>query len=166
MNVPIGLGTGGLFAAMGLGVQASCDPALNAQAAAFYSFARTFGQSIGVAVSGVIFQNSFRNKLLAIPAFANLADQYSHDATAVVEMIKQMPASASRSQLVQAYSDSLRSIWISMIAFSAFCLLLSLTIKSYSLEQDHVTNQALVQDVRPNSESGSDVEAGHKTEKS
>ncbi|KAF0320167.1 major facilitator superfamily transporter [Colletotrichum asianum] len=144
LNIPIGLGTGMLFPAMALSIQAACEPALNGQAAAFYSFLRTFGQSLGVAVSGVIFQNAFREKLAAVPALAHLADEYSRDATIVVEIIKQMPRDNVRAELVEAYCDALRAIWISLIGFSGFCMVLSLTIKRYSLDQEHVTEQGLV----------------------
>uniref|UniRef100_L2G8B6 MFS multidrug transporter n=1 Tax=Colletotrichum fructicola (strain Nara gc5) TaxID=1213859 RepID=L2G8B6_COLFN len=144
LNIPIGLGTGMLFPAMALSIQAACEPALNGQAAAFYSFLRTFGQSLGVAVSGVIFQNAFREKLAAVPDLAHLADEYSRDATTVVEIIKQMPRNTVRAELVEAYCDALRAIWISLIAFSGFCMVLSLTIKRYSLDQEHVTEQGLV----------------------
>jgi hypothetical protein len=64
-----------LFPAMGLGIQAASEPRLNAEAAAFFSFARAFGQAIGVAMSGVIFQNVFKQKLLAIPEWADKASE-------------------------------------------------------------------------------------------
>ncbi|KAL0935207.1 major facilitator superfamily transporter [Colletotrichum truncatum] len=144
LNIPIGLGTGMLFPAMALSIQAACEPALNGQAVAFYSFLRTFGQSIGVAVSGVIFQNAFRERLADIPSLAHLADEYSRDATIVVEIIKYMPMSSTRIELVEAYCDALRAVWITLIAFSAFCMLVSATVKRYSLEQEHVTEQRLV----------------------
>ncbi|CAK7272979.1 hypothetical protein SEPCBS119000_005409 [Sporothrix epigloea] len=150
LNVPVGLGTGMLFPAMGLSVQAACEPELNAQASAFFSFLRTLGQSIGVAISGVIFQNSFRQRLAALPAFKDVSEQYSRDATAVVSIIESMAPSPEKVQLVKAYSDSLRVIYISLVAFSGFCFLLSLCIRGYSLNQEHVTNQALIdQDAEP-----------------
>jgi MFS family permease len=163
LNIPIGLGTGMLFPAMGLSIQAACEPKLVAQAAAFFSFLRTFGQSIGVAISGVIFQNVFKNKLMNIPAFVDVASQYSRDATIVVGVIKQMPAGEAKDQLVAAYNDSLRIIWVSMIAFAGFCLILSATVKEYSLQQEHVTNQALVQNEKRSSQT--DMESGQDTEK-
>lgn len=144
LNVPVGLGTGMLFPAMGLSIQAACEPELNAQASAFFSFLRTLGQSIGVAISGVIFQNSFRQRLAALPAFANVAEQYSRDATTVVSVIEAMAPGPEKVELVKAYSDSLRVIYISLVAFSGFCFVLSLAIRGYSLNQEHVTNQALI----------------------
>ncbi|KAL2883041.1 hypothetical protein SGCOL_001732 [Colletotrichum sp. CLE4] len=167
LNIPIGIGTGMLFPAMALSIQAACEPALNGQAAAFYSFLRTFGQSVGVAVSGVIFQNAFRNRLLDIPSLADVAEEYSRDATIVVEVIKRMPKSdPTRTELVEAYCDALRAIWISLIAFAGFCVLISVTVKKYSLDQEHVTQQGLVTSDDTSKEDeesqGGDLERGQK----
>jgi hypothetical protein len=156
LNVPVGTGTGMLFPAMALSIQAACEPALNGQAAAFFSFLRTFGQSIGVAISGVIFQNVFKRKLAAIEAFAPLADQFSRDATIVIDIIKRMPAGQDRQNLVVAYNDSLRMIWVSMLAFAAFSTVLSTVIKGYTLNQIHVTQQGLVQQNPPSEISTAD----------
>lgn len=123
-----------------------CRPELNGEAAAFFSFIRVFGQALGVAVSGVIFQNSLRAQLRRVPGFASLADEYSRDATTVVEVIRDMEAGETRTRVIQAYSDALASIWLSLVAFAAAGLLLSLTVRGYSMAQDHVTRQHLVQD--------------------
>ncbi|TDZ40242.1 Efflux pump FUS6 [Colletotrichum spinosum] len=161
LNIPIGLGTGMLFPAMALSIQAACEPALNAQAAAFYSFLRTFGQSLGVAISGVIFQNAFKEKMLAIPSLAAHADEYSRDATLVVEIIKQMPKDSMRADLIGAYVDGLRAIWISLIAFSGFCMFLSASVKKYTLDQEHVTEQGLItESMDKNLNEQKDVEGG------
>ncbi|GKT41841.1 efflux pump fus6 [Colletotrichum spaethianum] len=160
LNIPIGIGTGMLFPAMALSIQAACEPALNGQAAAFYSFLRTFGQSVGVAVSGVIFQNAFQKRLAQVPALADAAEEYSRDATIVVEVIKRMPeGDATRAELVEAYCDALRAIWISLIAFAGFCMLISITVKKYSLNQEHVTKQRLV---TSDDTSREDIEKGSK----
>ncbi|KAK6851043.1 hypothetical protein PG987_000677 [Apiospora arundinis] len=146
VQTPLGIGTGMLFTPQILCIQASTEPQFNGHAAAFFSFIRVFGSAVGVAVSGVIFQNSFRQKLEHIPQFAGVAEEYSRDATLIVEVIKDMDAgSASRSLMINAYSDSLGSIWITLLAFSAVGLLLSLTVKGYSMTQEHVTKQKLVQ---------------------
>jgi hypothetical protein len=144
LNIPIGLGTGMLFPAMALSIQAATEPGLNAAAAAFFSFLRTFGQGVGVAIAGVIFQNAFRNKLLDLPAWAHAADEYSKDATVVVSVINAMPGSPEKTELVWAYNDALRSIWYALVAFSAAGMVLSAFIHGYSLNQEHITDQALV----------------------
>ncbi|KAB5549862.1 major facilitator superfamily transporter [Coniochaeta sp. 2T2.1] len=144
INIPIGIGTGMLFPAQALAIQAACEPEFNGQASAFYSFLRGVGQSIGVAISGVIFQNVFRQKLTGLPAFVDVADEYSRDATIVVGIIKAMPETADRRDLIKAYADSLRIIWISLMAFGAVGMFLSVTIRGYTLDRVHVTQQPLV----------------------
>ncbi|KAI1504614.1 major facilitator superfamily transporter [Biscogniauxia marginata] len=144
LNVPLGIGVGSLFTAQILGIQASTAPVLNGHAAAFFSFIRIFGQAIGVAVSGVIFQNVFRQQLSDIPEFASVANEYSRDATIVVEVIKEMPEGTPKRLIIQAFADSLRAIWLSLLAFSAVGLALSATVKGYSMKQEHMTEQKLV----------------------
>ncbi|KAK6082296.1 major facilitator superfamily transporter [Seiridium cupressi] len=146
LNIPFGIGTGMLFTAQILAIQAATEPELNGAAAGFFSFIRIFGQALGVAISGVIFQNSLKQKLLRIPGFASLADEYSRDATTVVEIIKEMTDGNTKTMVIQAYSDALGSIWLSFLAFSAAGFVLSLTVKGYSMTQEHVTKQHLVQE--------------------
>ncbi|MCJ1286182.1 hypothetical protein MMC26_005527 [Xylographa opegraphella] len=141
LNVLVSLGTGILFPVMGLGVQAACRPQDSGHAAAFFSFLRTFGQSIGVAISGVAFQNQLRKTLLTYPAFAGLADEYSKDATGLVNIIKGMQEGPPKADLVRAYSDSLRVIWLLMTVISASALASSCFTKEFTLVQVHDTKQ-------------------------
>jgi len=134
-----------IFPALALSIQASVSPEVNAQAAAFFSFVRTFGQSIGVAVAGAIFQNEFRRRLEALPAFAAVADAYSRDATSVVGIIVSMPDTPDKHDLIVAYNDGLRVVFIALLAFSAVCMVMSAFLKGYTLNQEHITEQALVE---------------------
>lgn len=118
---------------------------LNGHAAAFFSFIRIFGQAIGVAVSGVIFQNVFKKNLDSIPEFADVADEYSRDATIVIGVIQGMESGEPKTAIIQAYSDALGAIWLSLLAFAAAAAILSMTVKGYSMTQEHVTEQKLVQ---------------------
>ncbi|KAK8069610.1 hypothetical protein PG994_006226 [Apiospora phragmitis] len=146
VQTPLGIGTGILFTPQILCIQASTEPQFNGHAAAFFSFIRVFGSAIGVAVSGVIFQNAFRQELENTPQFAGVAEEYSRDATLIVEVIKDMDVgSTSRSLMIHAYSELLGAIWITLLAFSATGLLLSFTVKGYSMSQEHITKQKLVQ---------------------
>ncbi|KAL3423478.1 MFS multidrug transporter [Phlyctema vagabunda] len=141
INVTVSIGTGMLFPAMALAVQAAGRPSDAGHAVAFYSFTRVIGQSLGVAVGGVVFQNQIKQKLLAYPLLAPMADAYSKDSTALVSIIKNMPHGLEKTQLVQAYADALKMIWVVMLALSAAGLIASLFTKGYSLEQKHETLQ-------------------------
>lgn len=50
---------------------------------------------------------------------------------------------------MNAYNSSLRAICVSIIAFAGFCFVLSASVKGYSLQQEHVTKQGLVQQAVP-----------------
>lgn len=136
-----GLGTGILFPAMALAVQASATAKDQAYAANMFSFFRAFGQTLGVAIGGVIFQNQMKKKMLTFPLLANMASEYSKDAAGLVEIIKAMPAGEVKTQLKESYTDALRYIWIVMLAFSAVAFIGSWLIKAYdmngALETEH-----------------------------
>lgn len=139
LNLVGGLGTGMLFPAMALAVQASATVKDQAYAANMFSFFRAFGQTIGVAIGGVVFQNQMRRKMLGYPLLAELADEYSKDAAGLVGIIKSMPAGAMKVQLRESYTDALKYIWIVMTVFSAVSLVATLFIDEYNMdtEMDH-----------------------------
>ncbi|KAF3064658.1 putative transporter C3H1.06c [Daldinia childiae] len=141
LNFLVSIGTGILFPAMSLGTQAASRPQDSGHTAGFFSFLRVFGQAIGVAVSGVAFQNQLQSELLNYEEFAPVATQYSRDATAIVGIIKALPDGTTKTDLKQAYSDSLHVIWLLMTVVSGVALLTSFTTKEYSLEQEHDTRQ-------------------------
>jgi hypothetical protein len=128
-----GIGTGILFPAMALAVQASATAKDQAYAANMFSFFRAFGQTLGVAIGGVVFQNQMKRKMLTFPLLADAANEYSKDAAGLVEIIKEMPAGDMREQLKESYTDALRYIWIVMLAFSAVALIGSWFIKAYDM---------------------------------
>lgn len=128
-----GVGTGMLFAGMALAVQASAVPKDQAYAANMFSFFRAFGQTLGVAIGGVIFQNQMRRKMLTYPLLADMASEYSKDAAGLVEIIKEMPAGFSKEQLKESYTEALRYIWIVMLVLSALALISSWFIKPYDM---------------------------------
>ena len=112
-----------------------------AYAVAFYSFFRAFGQGIGVAVGGTIFQNQIKKKLQAYPLLAPLAAEYSKDAAALVQVIKAMEKGTARSQLVDAYADSLKVVWVTMCGLAAVAFFTSFFVKGYSLDMEMLTEQ-------------------------
>ncbi|KAI2785979.1 hypothetical protein POX_h09744 [Penicillium oxalicum] len=143
LNVVPGLGLGLLFPSLGYAVQASAAPENLAIAVAMFSFFRALGQAIGVAVGGVVFQNRMRQNLLRYPNFAPMADQYSQDAAGLVQIIKAMADGADKSDLKDAYTDSLRIVWAVCCGVSLVALLLSLFTKSYNLDQVLDSSQTL-----------------------
>ncbi|KAJ9210636.1 hypothetical protein DTO166G4_7779 [Paecilomyces variotii] len=143
LNLVPGLGLGILFPSIGFAVQASATPKNLSIAVAMFSFFRAFGQAIGVAIGGVVFQNRMHDNLLGYPALAPFADAYSKDAAGLVQVIKNMPDGPNKSDLKQAYTDSLRIVWAVSCAICGVAGLFSLLTQKYDLNRALETSQGL-----------------------
>lgn len=141
LNLVAGLGTGILFPAMAIAVQAATSNEDQAYATNMFSFMRGFGQTIGVAIGGVIFQNQMKKKMLSYPLLAAVADEYSKDAAGLVQIIKSLPDGDMKNQLKDSYTDALRYIWIVMTALAAVALIASAFTKAYALDRPLETTQ-------------------------
>jgi hypothetical protein len=128
--------------------QAAAPDKLMAHAISMFIFARMLGQALGVAISGVIFQNQMRTNLLATETLAGRAAQYSRDASAIVSTIQSMPESLEKTELVRAYANSLKIVWAAMCAMSGVALIGSLFVKHISLDRAHETEQGIRQEVK------------------
>ncbi|KAL6250391.1 hypothetical protein RBB50_002693 [Rhinocladiella similis] len=143
-----GVGLGILFPALQFELQAASSSQDMAFAVAVFVFARSLGQTFGIAIGGVIFQNQMVKKLQAYPAYAAQASELAKDAAALVEIIKRTPQGEGRLQLMTAYTDSLRTVYIVIAAISGVCLVASLFIKAYDLNVGLETDQGLVESSR------------------
>lgn len=141
INLVPGIGMGLLFPSMTFSIQAASTNKDLAFAVAMFSFFRAFGQAIGVAIGGTVFQNQMKKKLLAYPALASKAEEYSRDASSLVQIIKKLPTDPVRTQLIQSYADSLKIVWITMCGLSAFALILSLFTEGLDLNRPLETEQ-------------------------
>ncbi|KAF2118570.1 major facilitator superfamily domain-containing protein [Lophiotrema nucula] len=141
LNLVGGVGTGMLFPAMAIATQASATSKDQAYATNIFSFLRAFGQTIGVAIGGVIFQNQMKRKMLTYPLLAPMAGEYSKDAAGLVQIIKSMPNGEMKDQLRASYTDALRYIWIVMTVFAAVALFASIFTKAYPLDRALETEQ-------------------------
>ena len=138
-----GLGLGILFPSMQFAIQAASSNANLAWAVAMFSFFRAFGQTIGVAIGGVIFQNEMKKHLLTYPHFAARAAELAKDAAGLVQIINDMPAGQDKYDLRKAYAKSYRSINIVLCALAGVALIASLFLKSYDLDRALETEQGL-----------------------
>jgi len=141
INIPVSIGTGMLFPAMTLGIQAASRQEDAGHSVAFYAFTRVFGQALGVAVGGVAFQNEIRRRLSSYALLAPKAEEWSRDATALVSIIKHMEDGVMKTQLKEAYADGLRIIWLIMLVLAAVAGLASLWTQKFSLDQEMKTKQ-------------------------
>ena len=146
INLVSGLGMGILFPAMAFSIQAATSNADLAFAVALYSFFRAFGQAIGVAVGGTIFQNEMKKKLLTYPLLAPKATEYSADASSLVQVIKTMAAGEAKTQLIQSYNDSLQIVWAVMTGLAFLGFLSSFLIKGLDMNRALETEQGMVRE--------------------
>jgi hypothetical protein len=111
---------------MSFAIQASASNCDLPSAAALHSFFRNFGQMLGISVGGAIFQNEVKRNMLQYPSLANPAAAYSSDASAMVEVIRSMPPAqrVEKGELITAYVDALRILWLIMCLLDAFALCL------------------------------------------
>lgn len=144
-----GIGVGLLYPAMSLAIQASAPVEDAATAAGLFTFFRTFGQTVGVAIGGVVFQNRILTELRAIPDFTILAAQFGYtlgkvvmDAVALIPLINALPPDTPGVvdfRLVSA--KSIKTIWIVMCVFAVAGFISSCFVKGYHLDQALVTDQ-------------------------
>ncbi|KAM0799122.1 major facilitator superfamily domain-containing protein [Usnea florida] len=152
LNLVSGLGMGVLFPSMAFSIQAATNNKDLAFAVALFTFFRAFGQALGVAVGGVIFQNQLEKKLLTYPLLAPMAGVYSSDASGLVQIIKTMQHGLARTQLIQSYADSLKYVWIVMCVLAGLALLSSFFIKGFELDRALETEQGFQVEQTPDVE--------------
>lgn len=144
LNLVPGIGLGMLYNSLAFGTQVAVSPKNVGLAAAMYTFLRSFGQAIGVAIGGAIFQNQFRIKLAEIPSFASNATQLARDASSLVQIIKTIPEdSTERNQIVKAYADSLKVLWAVMAGLAFAALVLSAWTEGLTLDVPQASEHGL-----------------------
>lgn len=159
IQIPGGLGFGILYPAISFAVQAPVADFDIPFAAAMFTFFRTLGQAIGVAVSGNIFQNSLRGKIQGSSILGPLgkADEWSRDASALVGYVKSLGEGEVKKALVTAYCDALHTVIIVMSVLAAVAMVASLVgTKGLSLERGLNTEQGW----KGNGRGVGDVEGG------
>ncbi|KAL5333064.1 major facilitator superfamily domain-containing protein [Aspergillus crustosus] len=143
LNLPSGLGLGFITAAIVCTVQASATNKNLTVAVAMVVFFRAFGQAVGIAVGGVIFQNRMMQELKRYVEWESQAVELSKDAAALVMVIQGMGAGVAKEHLKLAYTDSLRVIWAFMAGVSGMGLGLSVFVKKYDLNRALKTEQGV-----------------------
>lgn len=130
-----------LFGSMEFAVQAASSDKDQAYAVATFSFFRTFGQAIGVAVGGVVFQNQMIKNLRGSKSFATQSRDLARDAAALVQLIKETADPDQKLELRLAYMRSLRTIFIVLGAISFASFLLAFFIRDYDMDRALTGNQ-------------------------
>lgn len=111
------------------------------------AFFRVLGQSVGVAVGGVVFQNRILEKFGNHPELGAEVLEYAQDASSLVEYIKALPVGSAARVLIQSlYAQSLTTVWAVMCGIAGVGLLSSLFVKKYTLNQSFSSKQGVKKD--------------------
>lgn len=132
------------------------------QAVTLFSFFRGLGQTVGVAIGGVIFQNQMRKEILKRAIIAEHATEWSKDASALVAVIKNIPDEAARLALKEAYVDANKMIWIVICALAGVAFLVSLLTEDLSLDRMLETEQGYKNKQKTADEEQKNVDEGSK----
>lgn len=140
-QIAAGLGTGTLFFPPLLALQANVSQADTASATATYGFIRNLATAASIVVGGVVFQNSMtlrRPVLLAAGLSANETDRLAGTAAvANVLRIKDIPDPLHRKAVRDAFSWSLRNMWILYTGLAFVGVVASLFIRKRHLSKEH-----------------------------
>ena len=127
---------------MALAIQASAPVKDIAIAAAMFTFFRCLGQTVGVAIGGVVFQNRMEANLAAYPSLAGNATQYSLDVVSLIRTINSLPSHAPETIILKdALSHSIRTIWTVLCGLSGVAGVASMFLRHFDLNQVLVTEQ-------------------------
>jgi len=141
LEVVEGLGAGMLFEPPLIAMQALVKQDDVATATATLGFIRNLATSMSIVIDGVVIQNSMASRSSALAAAGLspklLADFTGGDASANVEMIKDIVDVAQRNAVKEAFAFSLQRTWILMTAVSAFGLVASFFIVKSHLSKEH-----------------------------
>ncbi|KAL9042005.1 MAG: hypothetical protein Q9180_000901 [Flavoplaca navasiana] len=128
----VGLGHGLILMSLNFSVQAMAHTQNVAYAAAMYTFTRTFGMCIGVAVGGTVFQNELKKQLDDL----QLPTAVAKDAEKFVATLKALPQASEEYQYyILAYAESFKVVFVVLTALTGLAGLLSLLIKEHTMDR-------------------------------
>ncbi|KAI0046869.1 iron permease [Auriscalpium vulgare] len=131
-QVPLGAGLGIVWLSTQFPILAPLPFSNNAHALAFFTFIRCFAQGWGVAIGGIILQNTLHRRLPA--SFLASFPEGVAIIYAVIPAIGQL-AEPERSEVRAAFADSLKLAWRVMIGFSAAGLLTTALMREEKLRK-------------------------------
>jgi hypothetical protein len=136
----VGLGHGLVLMAVGYSIQAVTDPAKVAYATAVYTFLRSLGMCIGVAVGAVVFQNRIETELTVL----NLPADAANNPEGYVNVLKTLPMDSSiRQGYNLVYSRSIETVFLVLMVFAIFGGLTSLFIRHTSTDVPLISQHKL-----------------------
>lgn len=136
-----GIGSGFLFEAPIIAIQAVVSQADTATATATIGLVRNIATSMGLVLGGVVFQNSMDARLTSLTSAglnSTLVSAFSHGkAAANFELIRTINDEGQRRAVEDVFASSLGNIWIMFTCIAAAGLLFSGFITHKHLSEEH-----------------------------
>lgn len=141
-----GLGLGCLFQTPLIVLTAAMPPKEMASSTAAMALVRTASGTVGITIAGSVFNAGVRSKTAAIMGYDRAG--MSADTKNLRGLVHLQPPQLSY-EVVHAYGEALRLIWIVMAPIVGFGFLCSLGIKGYSLSRKIVQKEEKETEVTP-----------------
>ncbi|KAJ5281721.1 hypothetical protein N7478_007093 [Penicillium angulare] len=134
LNLPIGVGMGLLFGAMGFAVQAAVDVEIVPLAVTLYSFCRAFGAALGISIGTAIFTNAVGGQNLRSRSLEYNGAAFVKNSS-YQRGLGEDSSPNKISTLANSEMTALRHVWIFCAVSCAVALVGSFGIESISLDQ-------------------------------
>lgn len=138
----VGMGHGCVIVSSSMCVQALADAKDSAQAAAMYTFLRSFGMCLGVAVSSTVMQNRLRHHLQIRQLPLDIADNVE-GFVASLRNSKSSYTPAFIHSANTAYVQSLQNLFEVLVGLAGVGLLATLFLKSVNMNKKLETQHGL-----------------------
>ena len=162
-----GIGVGPNFQSPLIALQSLVEKRDIATATATFGFTRNLATSISVVIGGVIFQNGMKKRQATLaqalgPQIANELGGGSAGANTAV--VASLPT-AQRNVATDAYTESLRTMWIFYVCIAAVGLLISFTIGKQTLSKKHEVTRTGLDEQKKGNDMRAEEERIRKYEK-
>lgn len=144
MQILVSVGINSLYTTMSITANASNPPRLWTESTAMMCFCRSIGDAFGTAIGGAIIASEMRSRISALSSEGvQLPDDVS--IMSIVGDINKVSSETVRADLKAALSGSMRILFIVLTAFCAVGFITSLFQKEYTLDEEHISKQAIDQ---------------------
>lgn len=129
--VVVGIAQGIVLNGLNFSTQATAATADVAYSAAMYTFMRSLGMTIGVAIGGSVYQNRMKHKL----RIHNLPEEIATNAEGFIRTLREMPNNRMKADIIDAYVYGFKGVFIVLTAVIGAAFVANLFIKEFSLDQ-------------------------------
>ncbi|KAJ7595119.1 major facilitator superfamily domain-containing protein [Mycena floridula] len=125
-------GLGSLFQVPLVALQAAMPVKDMATTTGTFSFIRTMGGTVGIAIGQVVFSTTLTKRLARIPNVSIAGGAFTES----VRHLKEIPDPVERAAVIQAYAKSISSIWMVMTPVLGAGFLMVLLVREYTLDRN------------------------------